>query len=64
VAEELAEAADHPRRQVVHAEEAGVLEGGDRFRLARAGVPGDHHQGDVPPPLLDLGHGAALIRSC
>ena len=41
VAEQLAEAADHPRRQVVDAEVAAVLEGGDRFRLARPGMAGD-----------------------
>src|SRR5215207_7063664 len=41
VAEELAEAGDHPRRQVVDAEVAAVLEGGDRLRLARARVAGD-----------------------
>ncbi len=47
VAEELAEAADHPRRQVVDAEVAAVLEGGDRFRLAGAGVAGDQDQLDL-----------------
>ena len=36
VPEELAESADHPRRQVVDAEIAAVLEGGDRLRLAGA----------------------------
>ena len=49
VAEELAEAADHPRRQVVDAEVAAVLEGGDRLRLAGPRVAGDHDQVD---PLL------------
>jgi hypothetical protein len=36
VDEELAEPGDHPRRQVVDAEVAAVLEGGDRFRLPGA----------------------------
>ncbi len=56
VAEELAEAADHPRRQVVDAEVAAVLEGGDRLRLAGPGVTGDHDQ-------LDLAAGSAPSRS-
>ena len=46
VAEQLAERADHPRRQVVDAEVPAVLERGDRLRLARAGVAGDHHEID------------------
>ena len=51
VAEELTEAADHPRRQVVDTEVAAVLEGGDRLRLAGPGVAGDddhHHLGLGP----------------
>ncbi len=56
VAEELAEAADHPRRQVVDAEVAAVLEGGDRLRLAGAGVAGDQDEVDpfahAQPPVL------------
>ena len=48
VAEQLAEGADHPRRQVVDAEVAAVLEGGDRLRLAGARVAGDDDQVDVP----------------
>src|SRR5206468_789463 len=47
MAEQLAERVDHPRRQVVDAEVAAVLEGGDRLRLAGAGVPGDHDDPDV-----------------
>src|SRR5262249_46623153 len=47
VLEQLAERADHPRRQVVDAEVAAVLEGGDRLRLARARVTRDHHQLDL-----------------
>ena len=47
VAEEVTELADHPRRQVVDAEEAAVLEGGDRLRLAGPGVAGDDDNGDV-----------------
>src|SRR5215212_1575304 len=46
VAEELPQAADHPRRQVVHAEVAAVLEGGDRLRLTGPRVAGDHHEFD------------------
>ena len=51
--------ADHPRRQVVDAEVAAVLEGGDRFRLARAGVAGDHHQATTSRAPL-----AIVSRSC
>src|SRR5512143_2200893 len=58
VPEELAEPADHPRRQVVDAEVAAVLEGRDRLGLAGAGVPGDHHELD---PLL-AGPGAVSLR--
>ena len=47
VAEQLAERGDHPRRQVVDAEVARVLEGGDRLRLAGARVAGDHEQLDL-----------------
>ena len=42
VAEQLAEPGDHPRRQVVDAEVAAVLEGGDRLGLAGPRVAGDH----------------------
>ena len=67
VAEQLAERADHPRRQVVDAEVAPVLEGGDRLRLAGPRVAGDHdqlHPGleqalrSPPPPL-----GRVLVSS-
>jgi len=44
VDEELGQAADHLRGQVVHAEVAGVLEDIHRRRLARAGEAGDDHQ--------------------
>jgi hypothetical protein len=44
VAEQLAEAVDHPRRQVVDAEVAAVLEGGDRLRLAGTGMAGNDDQ--------------------
>ena len=69
VAEELAEAADHPRRQVVDAEVAAVLEGGDRLRLAGAGVAGDHDQGHLAagrPRARQLARSLclAISRSC
>src|ERR671918_2780679 len=44
VAEQLAERADHARRQVVDAEVTAVLEGRDRLRLPGARVAGDHDQ--------------------
>jgi len=47
VAEELAQRGDHPRRQVVDAKVAAVLEGGDRLRLAGAGMAGDQNQFDL-----------------
>ena len=59
VAEELAEAVDHPRRQVVDAEVAAVLEGGDRLRLAGPGVAGDHDQASTSRRLA-----IASVRSC
>jgi hypothetical protein len=43
VAEELPQGADQTRGQVVDAEVAAVLEGGDRLRLARTRVAGDHN---------------------
>ena len=65
VAEELAEAADHPRRQVVDAEVAAVLEGGDRLRLAGARVAGDDDQRDLaggqPPIAFGLRHLAGFV---
>ena len=57
VAEELAEAVDHPRRQVVDAEVAAVLEGGDRLRLPGPGVAGDDDQGHLAVT-------TCLSRSC
>ena len=44
VHEELDELADHLRRQVVHAEVAGVLEDVHRRRLARPREAGDDHE--------------------
>ena len=41
VLEQLRELADHLRRQVVHAEVAGVLEAGHGLRLAGAREAGD-----------------------
>src|SRR5204862_1742640 len=49
VTKQLAEGADHSRRQVVDAEIAAVFEGSDRLRFARARVPRDHDQIDFPP---------------
>src|SRR5687768_9190847 len=46
VAEELAQGADHPGRQVVDAEKARVLEGRDCLRLAGSRVAGDHPELD------------------
>src|SRR5688500_6049749 len=57
VAEELAQGADHPRREVVDAEEAGVLEGGDRLGLAGAGVARDDEELDRLGEQLGLGSG-------
>jgi hypothetical protein len=51
VAKELAERADHSRRQVVDAEVTAVLEGRDRLGLARTRVPGDHDEVDGRPPV-------------
>src|SRR3954447_27077725 len=44
MAKQLAERADHPRRQVVDAEVPRVLERRDRLGLSRARVPGDHDE--------------------
>src|SRR6187549_168029 len=58
--EHLAEAADQAGRQVVDAEVAAVLEGGDRLRLAGPRVAGDHDQLDV----LALRHRQPILCSC
>ena len=62
VAEELAQRPDHPRRQVVDAEEARVLERGDRLRLARARIAGDHPQLDGLREQLGLRASSGLVE--
>ena len=60
--EQLAQALDHPRRQVVDAEVAAILEGGNRLRFAGAGVAGDHHHSTRLPRKRSLHRDAPRSR--